>query len=101
MDANSPSTIAVDNLTPLAVGAQLQEFVVERVIGIGGFGIVYEAYDTLLRRSVAIKEYMPTSMAARGDGATVSLRSSSHSQDFEAGKAGLLMRRGCWRSLNT
>jgi serine/threonine protein kinase len=90
MDANSSSTIAVDNLTPLAVGAQLQEFVVERVIGIGGFGIVYQAYDTLLRRSVAIKEYMPTSMAARGDGATVSLRSSSHSQDFEAGKAGFI-----------
>jgi serine/threonine protein kinase len=90
MDANSSSSIAVDNLTPLAVGAQLQEFVVERVIGIGGFGIVYQAYDTLLRRTVAIKEYMPTSMAARGDGATVSLRSSSHSQDFEAGKAGFI-----------
>jgi serine/threonine protein kinase len=90
MDANSSSTIAVDNLIPLAVGAQLQEFVVERVIGIGGFGIVYQAYDTLLRRTVAIKEYMPTSMAARGDGATVSLRSSSHSQDFEAGKVGFI-----------
>jgi serine/threonine protein kinase len=90
MDANSSSTIAVDNLTPLAVGAQLQEFVVERVIGIGGFGIVYQAYDTLLQRTVAIKEYMPTSMAARGDGATVSLRSSSHSHDFEAGKAGFI-----------
>jgi serine/threonine protein kinase len=86
----SSSTAMVDNLIPLAVGAQLQEFVVERVIGIGGFGIVYQAYDSLLRRTVAIKEYMPTSMAARGDGATVSLRSSAHSQDFETGKEGFI-----------
>jgi serine/threonine protein kinase len=90
MDTNPLSTLAVDNLTPLAIGAQLQEFVVERVIGIGGFGIVYQAHDTLLRRTVAIKEYMPTSMAARGDGATVSLRSSAHSHDFETGKAGFI-----------
>jgi serine/threonine protein kinase len=89
-DPSPSSTISVDNLIPLAVGAQLQEFVVERVVGIGGFGIVYQAHDSLLRRTVAIKEYMPTSMAARGDGATVSLRSSSHSQDFETGKAGFI-----------
>jgi serine/threonine protein kinase len=91
MNVSSPSsTVSVDNLIPLAVGTQLQEFVVERVIGIGGFGIVYQAHDSLLRRTVAIKEYMPTSMASRGDGATVSLRSSSHSQDFETGKEGFI-----------
>jgi serine/threonine protein kinase len=76
----------VDNLNPLPVGTRLQEFVIERLIGIGGFGIVYQANDTLLHRTVAIKEYMPTSLASRNDGATVSIRSSSHSQDFETGK---------------
>jgi serine/threonine protein kinase len=80
----------VDSLNPLANGTRLQEFVIERLIGIGGFGIVYQANDTLLHRTVAIKEYMPTSMAARSDGTTVSLLSASHGQDFEAGKTSFI-----------
>ncbi len=80
----------VDNLNPLAVGTELQEFVVESVIGAGGFGIVYKANDTQLHRTVAIKEYMPSSMAARSEGSTISLRSASHAQDFETGKTGFI-----------
>jgi serine/threonine protein kinase len=80
----------VDSLNPLANGTRLQEFVIERLIGIGGFGIVYQANDTLLHRTVAIKEYMPTSMAARSNGTTVSLLSASHSQDFETGKTSFI-----------
>jgi serine/threonine protein kinase len=75
-----------DSLNPLPVGTKLQEFVVDQLIGIGGFGIVYRADDTLLHRKVAIKEYMPTSMASRADGATVSVRSEAYTQDFETGK---------------
>jgi non-specific serine/threonine protein kinase len=86
MDSNSGSRPPVDNLNPLPAGTRLQEFVIERLIGIGGFGIVYQANDTLLHRTVAIKEYMPTSMASRSDGATVSLRSVAYTQDFETGK---------------
>jgi serine/threonine protein kinase len=80
----------VDNLNPLPVGTRLQEFVIERLIGIGGFGIVYQANDTLLHRTVAIKEYMPTSLASRTDGTTVSIRSSSHAQDFQTGKVSFI-----------
>jgi serine/threonine protein kinase len=80
----------VDNLNPLAVGTRLQEFVIESVIGAGGFGIVYKANDTQLHRTVAIKEYMPSSMAARSEGSTISLRSASHAQDFETGKTGFI-----------
>jgi serine/threonine protein kinase len=79
-----------DSLNPLAVGSRLQEFVIESVIGAGGFGIVYRANDTQLHRTVAIKEYMPSSMAARSEGATISLRSASHAEDFEAGKANFI-----------
>jgi serine/threonine protein kinase len=86
MDEKPSVKTFVDNLNPLPVGTHLQEFVVEKLVGIGGFGIVYRANDTLLGRSVAIKEYMPTSMASRQDGATVSVRSEAYTQDFESGK---------------
>ncbi len=90
MDSTSTNRPNVDSLSPLPAGARLQEFVIERLIGIGGFGIVYQANDTLLHRTVAIKEYMPTSMASRSDGATVSLRSESYIQDFDTGKASFI-----------
>jgi serine/threonine protein kinase len=86
MDDVPREKIFSDNLNPLPVGTHLQEFVVEKLVGIGGFGIVYQANDTLLGRNVAIKEYMPTSMASRPDGATVSVRSEAYTQDFESGK---------------
>jgi serine/threonine protein kinase len=90
MESNISLRSAVDNLNPLAIGTRLQEFVVESVIGAGGFGIVYKANDTQLHRTVAIKEYMPSSMAARSEGSTISLRSASHAQDFEAGKSSFI-----------
>ncbi len=87
MDAVSASATTVDHLNPLPVGSRLQEFIVEGVIGMGGFGIVYQANDTLLHRTVAIKEYMPAALASRGDANTVSVHSASYAQDFDTGKA--------------
>ena len=55
----------------------LEEFEVLRVLGTGGFGIVYLAHDHVLQRDIAIKEYMPAALARRGEGPTVVLRGST------------------------
>ncbi|HEY1392680.1 MAG TPA: serine/threonine-protein kinase, partial [Methylibium sp.] len=69
----------------LRPGTRLGEFEIERVLGVGGFGIVYLAFDHALERRVALKEYMPAALAARGRGAMVSIRSSSHAETFGVG----------------
>ena len=69
----------------LPEGTRLGEFELTRVIGEGGFGIVYLAWDHSLERRVALKEYMPATLAARSDGSTVSPRSERHRDTFEAG----------------
>lgn len=38
---------------------------IRRVIGAGGFGIIYEAFDQGLGRAVAVKEYYPAEIGAR------------------------------------
>ena len=62
---------------PGAGHAPADEFEILRVLGTGGFGIVYLARDHVLQRDVAIKEYMPATLARRGEGATVVLRGST------------------------
>ncbi len=69
----------------LVVGTYLGEFEVQGVIGEGGFGIVYLAWDHSLQRRVALKEYMPSALAARGKGQTVSVKSARHQETFQAG----------------
>ena len=49
----------------LPAGARLEEFVIERVLGAGGFGITYLARDISLNRHVVIKENLPTQFAWR------------------------------------
>jgi len=73
------------SLNCLAIGTRLAEFEIQSVIGEGGFGIVYLAFDHSLQRTVAVKEYMPASLAARGDDHSVSVRSKRHGEAFEAG----------------
>ena len=70
----------------LPAGTLIGEFEVKGVIGEGGFGIVYLAYDPSLQRHVALKEYMPAALAARTRGGlAVSVKSEQHRETFEAG----------------
>lgn len=82
-----PSVGSADRLdNPLPVGTRLAEFEIVGLVGVGGFSFVYLAQDHSLGRRVALKEYMPQSLAARGEGALVSVRSARHAETFEAGR---------------
>jgi len=48
----------------LGPGSRLAEFEIERVLGMGGFGVTHLATDTQLGRRVAIKEYLPFDAAS-------------------------------------
>lgn len=74
-----------DGRDALPVGTRLAEFELLCVLGTGGFGIVYLALDHALMRQVAIKEYMPSSLAVRGAGSWVALRAPQHAATFAAG----------------
>ena len=69
----------------LPVGYRFNEFEIQQVIGGGGFGIVYRAWDHQLKRNIAIKEFMPASLAVRNDEMNLVLRSERFSKTFHAG----------------
>lgn len=71
-------------------GHVLQEFVVEGLVGVGGYSIVYAARDTRLDRRVALKEYTPAALATRAADGTVVARSPRHQQHFDLGLKGFI-----------
>ncbi len=69
----------------LPIGTYLGEFEILDLIGEGGFGIVYLAYDHSLERQVALKEYMPSGLATRTHQMNVTVRSQHNLETFTAG----------------
>ena len=59
METNAPDSQA------LPAGTRLEEFMIESVLGSGGFGITYLARDTSLGRQVVIKENLPSQFVWR------------------------------------
>ncbi|CAN7143395.1 serine/threonine protein kinase [Acidovorax sp. LjRoot118] len=76
---------AVSHVDALPPGTRLAEFEILALLGVGGFGMVYKAFDHSLHRAVAIKEYMPSALAGRAQGQSLWVRSSSDQQTFHAG----------------
>jgi len=74
---------AVPNALP--AGYRFNEFEIKEVIGGGGFGIVYRAWDHQLERTIAIKEYMPVSLAVRAEDLSLELRGERYQKLFNAG----------------
>lgn len=70
----------------LRAGTVLNDrYIVGRVLGQGGFGITYLAFDTQLQAKVAVKEYMPNDIATRIEGTTVSVAMETRAEDFVYG----------------
>ena len=62
----------------LPLDSMLLEYRLESVLGAGGFGMTYLAYDTVLEKKVAIKEYLPVELAVRApNGGIVPVNSGS------------------------
>ena len=80
-----PAGQNVPDAAALPAGRRLLQFEIRRVIGSGGFGIVYLAVDHSLERLVAIKEYLPAMFALRDADGRVALRSARHAATFDAG----------------
>ena len=68
----------------LPIGYILQDYIITKVLSTGGFSFVYLAQD-LNKKTVAIKEYMPTGLALREDGATVLLGTDDDAATFKHG----------------
>jgi len=91
----APSTVRPATASVPAAGAppdhalplhtEVGGFEIRSVLGAGGFGIVYLAYDRLLQRHVALKEYMPAAFALRTADGRVCPRAERDVEAFEIG----------------
>jgi serine/threonine protein kinase/peptidoglycan hydrolase-like protein with peptidoglycan-binding domain len=85
-DSDSGSLGAQFDHVTLRPGQHVGRYRIVSVLGQGGFGITYRAVDSELSRDVAIKEYLPASLAIRQDGTTVMPRSTGAAEDFAWGR---------------
>jgi serine/threonine protein kinase len=69
---------------PLPEGARLQNYRIQRVLAIGGFSFVYLAHDEK-DAPVAIKEYLPATLAVRVNGSAQPQAAGEDLAKFRAG----------------
>lgn len=85
-DSSSSAPVSgVRHLDALPVGARLGEFEILALLGVGGFGMVYKAFDHSLYRAVAIKEFMPSALAARTADGSLQARAAADQPAYLAG----------------
>lgn len=73
------------NLNALEPGYRLHWYEIREILGQGGFGITYLAYDTYLNHEVAIKEYLPVDLSTRASDKTIKPLSEEYEERYEWG----------------
>lgn len=81
----NPTDSPVEEEGPLSIGTRLGEFEIRGLVGAGRTGVVYRAFDHELEREVAVREYLPRSLAMRAEDGQVQLRESGHAHAFGIG----------------
>jgi serine/threonine protein kinase len=82
-DAVPEEFVEYENALPLK--SMLHEYRLDSVLGAGGFGITYLAWDTHLEKNVAIKEYLPGELAMRALDGSVLPVNTDHKQNYHWG----------------
>jgi len=70
----------------LPAGYALQEYRIEKLLGVGGFGLTYLALDSNLNLKVALKEYLPGEVAMRCADQSIAPRSAESVETYGWGK---------------
>ena len=69
----------------LKEGHKVQWYVIRHILGQGGFGITYLAYDLNLNKEFAIKEYLPIEIAVREGDHSVHPATTDNENAYETG----------------
>jgi serine/threonine protein kinase len=70
----------------LPAGCEVLEYRIDKLLGVGGFGLTYLATDANLKLQVALKEYLPGDIALRAADQSITPSSPETTEDFNWGK---------------
>ncbi len=76
----------IDSRNKLPAGTVLDEYIIQKTLGGGGFSFVYLATQVLSGRTVVIKEYFPHQLARRNDDYSMSPASEQANPPLQSGR---------------
>ncbi len=81
-----PANTALVPADALPAGTRLEDYEIDCVIARSAIALVYRAQDRTSLQTVAIKEFLPTGLAMRGDDGQVVPRETMHEQTLQHGR---------------